>query len=563
MAVAGKVGRVSDPVYGFIGITDIERTILDQRIAQRLRYISQAGLAHLVFPEVRTSRFSHSLGAMHLASRFLTACLMNADPATRDIVCDAIKRSVRATLGAFPGPYEVGEGLAEHILEAHTHCQTDAGRYVLFAEQAVRLAALFHDIGHLPFSHDFEVAIEDYSASFHDASGKATIRPLVVQQAGRTKLHERLGYNVASLLLQELSADPGIAEAHPGLNHIFRYAFAILTAVPTPDPASNQAAIQWLHSLLSGDLDVDRCDYLLRDGRNYGFEFAPYNLPRLLDNLVVASDGRTFTTCVRPQGVGALESYLLSRFRSYQYGVRHHKVAQVGVALQFCMFRLLQDVSNHSVQQFIADLSELASIDASAGIDPAIRRKLLNSFANYDDNWWMLVMRAALVAQPDDPWLGLVCWRTRAVRSLWKRLTDFGALLIELEASGKDSGVLTHGAVEDPLVAIWNWALPNQNDADALKPWEEVRNALRKDGTLLVRHYFSPFEVDAKTGKSHLNVCAGDGRLIPVSELSPLIRALGNAWMGDVQVHAFAAAGSSSTPIVVLEQLAAVMGEGA
>jgi uncharacterized protein len=61
--------RVVDPVHGYISLTPIEQPLIDSRAAQRLRYVGQAGLAHLVYPDLRTSRFVHSLGAMHLASR--------------------------------------------------------------------------------------------------------------------------------------------------------------------------------------------------------------------------------------------------------------------------------------------------------------------------------------------------------------------------------------------------------------------------------------------------------------------------------------------------------------
>ena len=125
-----------------------------------------------------------------------------------------------------------------------------------------------------------------------------------------------------------MTASPGDDSTGGSIGHLFNLAFTILTSVPTPDPTTEQAAIQWLHSLMSGDLDVDRCDYLLRDGRNYGFEFATYNLPRLLDNLVVASRDQSFVLAVRPQGISSLESFLLARFRSYQYRARQHKVAQ-------------------------------------------------------------------------------------------------------------------------------------------------------------------------------------------------------------------------------------------
>src|SRR5918996_5097785 len=66
-------GRIADPVHGYVDFTGIERVILDHPVSQRLRHVMQNGLACLVFPEAVTSRLSHSLGAMHLASRFLAA----------------------------------------------------------------------------------------------------------------------------------------------------------------------------------------------------------------------------------------------------------------------------------------------------------------------------------------------------------------------------------------------------------------------------------------------------------------------------------------------------------
>src|SRR5579859_1702310 len=76
-----KTGRpfvVRDPVHGYLSVAAHERLVVDTPITQRLRRIGQTGLAEMVFPEAKTSRFVHSLGAMHLASRFVTAALENA-----------------------------------------------------------------------------------------------------------------------------------------------------------------------------------------------------------------------------------------------------------------------------------------------------------------------------------------------------------------------------------------------------------------------------------------------------------------------------------------------------
>src|SRR5438309_10026057 len=69
---------IKDPVHGYLEVAAHERIVVDHPITQRLRRITQTGLAEFVFPEARTSRFAHSLGAMHLASRFIVNCLVNA-----------------------------------------------------------------------------------------------------------------------------------------------------------------------------------------------------------------------------------------------------------------------------------------------------------------------------------------------------------------------------------------------------------------------------------------------------------------------------------------------------
>ena len=72
-----------DPVHGYLSVAAHERLVVDAPITQRLRRVGQTGLAEMVFPEAKTSRFVHSLGAMHLASRFVVTALENS---TKDVL---------------------------------------------------------------------------------------------------------------------------------------------------------------------------------------------------------------------------------------------------------------------------------------------------------------------------------------------------------------------------------------------------------------------------------------------------------------------------------------------
>jgi HD superfamily phosphohydrolase len=100
---------INDPVYGFISIpTELVFDLIEHPYFQRLRYIKQLGMTHLVYPGALHSRFHHALGAMHLMSLALNT------------LCDK------------------GQNLTSE------------------EEEAVMIAILLHDIGHGPFSHALE-----------------------------------------------------------------------------------------------------------------------------------------------------------------------------------------------------------------------------------------------------------------------------------------------------------------------------------------------------------------------------------------------------------------------
>ncbi|SEA94496.1 HD domain-containing protein [Pedobacter hartonius] len=100
---------INDPVYGFINIpSELIFDLISHPFFQRLRYIKQLGMTHLVYPGALHTRFHHALGAMHLMS------------------------------------------LAIEILRSKGHDITKT------EEEAATVAILLHDIGHGPFSHALE-----------------------------------------------------------------------------------------------------------------------------------------------------------------------------------------------------------------------------------------------------------------------------------------------------------------------------------------------------------------------------------------------------------------------
>lgn len=103
---------INDPVYGFISIpTELVFDLIEHPYFQRLRYIKQLGMTHLVYPGALHTRFHHALGAMHLMKMTIETLRSKGHEITAD------------------------------------------------EDEAVTIAILLHDIGHGPFSHALEHTI--------------------------------------------------------------------------------------------------------------------------------------------------------------------------------------------------------------------------------------------------------------------------------------------------------------------------------------------------------------------------------------------------------------------
>jgi hypothetical protein len=118
---------IRDPIHGYIGINEVEKKIIDLWPVQRQRGIKQLSIASIVYPGGDHTRFSHALGAMHVAG----------------LIADALKRSVEISDEEW---------------------------------QLLRLAGLLHDIGHGPFSHSFEEVLVKHRGLNHEQMGKEVVK---------------------------------------------------------------------------------------------------------------------------------------------------------------------------------------------------------------------------------------------------------------------------------------------------------------------------------------------------------------------------------------------------
>ncbi|OLZ40541.1 phosphohydrolase [Natrinema saccharevitans] len=223
---------IKDSVHDHIRVDGVARDLLDTPALQRLRRINQLGTVSLVYPSANHTRFEHSLGVYHLA-------------------CEALEQ-----LGI-------------------------EGREA----QRVHAAAMLHDVGHGPFSHNLESLTHRRTGRYHD------------------DVHDLLADGEVGEVLRSHGLEPDrVADLVAGEGRFGQ--------------------------LVSGELDVDRMDYLVRDAHHTGVPYGTIDHGRLVRELTFA-DGEL----VLAEGnVQTAESLLVAR-ALMNPTVYSHSVARIGKAM--------------------------------------------------------------------------------------------------------------------------------------------------------------------------------------------------------------------------------------
>lgn len=175
-------------------------------------------------------------------------------------------------------------------------------------------AALLHDLGHGPFSHLFEDVLP--GARSHESWTMEVLRD------PSTDVHRALE-----------ALEAGMADR-------------------VADLLSGVHRLGWLCPTLSGTLDVDRCDYLLRDSHMTGVAYGRYDLDWLLRALAFAcvdeahgggARGTWVLAIEGRKGLPPIEAYFLARHYMYQQ-VYHHKATRAAECLIRAMFVRLAEL---------------------------------------------------------------------------------------------------------------------------------------------------------------------------------------------------------------------------
>lgn len=319
---------INDPVYGFITIpSEVIFDLISHPYFQRLRYIKQLGMTHLVYPGALHTRFHHALGAMHLM------------------------------------------GLAIDVLRGKGH---DISKE---EEESAKIAILLHDIGHGPFSHALEHAL--VTGVRHEDISMMMMEKLDVEFEG--KLTQAIG--------------------------IFK----------------GEYHKSFLTQLVSGQLDLDRMDYLNRDSFFTGVSEGVISFDRIIKMINVLDDNLV----IEEKGIYSIENFLISRRLMY-WQVYLHKTVIAGEQLLVQILKRAKQLSAAGHLMFATPALEHFLNHEVSG-DEFFKSEIhLVQFSRLDDQ---------------DIFASVKAWREhpdRILATLCKMLTDRNLYKVEITTEAPD-----------------------------------------------------------------------------------------------------------------------------
>ncbi len=197
-------------------------------------------------------------------------------------------------------------------------------------------AALLHDLGHGPFSHLFEEVLP------HAKHHEQWTQEILLDPA--TEVHG---------VLESISA--GMSERVAGL-------------------LSGNYRLGYLSQSVSGTLDVDRADYLLRDSHMTGVRYGLYDLDWLLQALTFACVNDQWVLAIQgPKGLPPAESFFLGRHFMHQQ-VYHHKTTRAADALVRSIFiRVSELISDGNPPDPLLPAFRAAALGESLNLEEYLR----------------------------------------------------------------------------------------------------------------------------------------------------------------------------------------------
>lgn len=312
--------KIFDSVHGFVPFDEFEKELIDSLPFQRLHYIHQLGMSYLVYPGANQTRFEHSVGVMALATQMF----------------EKICKSVRP--------------------DAFHFVPRKGSSDYLYWRRVLRMAALCHDLGHLPFSH---VAENDILGEQGHENWTLRIIDSPYLKNVWDKLRNEPAY-LEDLTDRDIVQDiKKIAIGESKYKKIQSISFSPWERI--------------ISQILSGDFfGADRIDYLLRDAKSTGVAYGLFDYQQFIECLRILPSADfgadEMELGIDENGLEACEALLLARHFMHRRVYQYSSVKAYNFHLRRFLVENFPASSLYSVEDFLnlSDPEVVCSIHRAA-----------------------------------------------------------------------------------------------------------------------------------------------------------------------------------------------------
>lgn len=477
-----KMRQVTDNIHGTIYLSDLESELISTPYFYRLHDIYQNSTVYMTFPSNRTKRYEHSLGTMALASRIVYSSVINADEQTRSRLFNKLKSyscEIAKSVLEKGDPYKLyftnnetdidgffdtfQDELDENFILKCIQDAIKSGEFLNSALdyhqyypveglapeegnkieniyfyrcllQAIRIVALFHDVGHPPYSHIIEDALSELYETIENGSPdnwkpkkvekfKKCLSPFFSKESGQAykcrrlfsnsslldaKPHERIGLSLLDQAINDVIpsevANVVSSEVEPRIKlaHILYYitvvefTFAILV--------EKDINFKSFHKIVDGIIDADRLDYIVRDSQNSGVDWGVIPYERIINSAKLFSltadnlgnrlpEDKIPFVIAYPQKISDdIEDLLLVRYKIFARINFHHRCMKTAMALQAAVKELAIDYLSNDDSKCISN--EISTLWLAH--DDRVGNKKIR-IIQWNDSWLISVLHKALV----------------------------------------------------------------------------------------------------------------------------------------------------------------------
>ena len=422
---------IADTVHKTILLSIYEKEVISTQIFNRLHNISQNSTAYMTFPTNRTKRFEHSVGTMKLCGDIFYFSINNSEDDTIKNYLDDFKNSLidnvvdKVILNKESDKYRLmlGDKNVNEKKLKNLNLNVKSVFYnnfipnnisqeyrilYLIMFQAVRISGLLHDIGHPPFSHISENAINSVYKKI--VSNGTEIKEFVGNRKkvefvecfskytlnGDSQLHENMGKIMTLKMISDLLYSDISWCSNKSFDEKYFKILVFETVKCIFD--ENNSCFKTLHRIIDGIIDGDRLDYVCRDITNSGISGSAIEYDRLISSMKLFYEEEhneyVFVTDVKT--INTVEEFFFKRWNLYKNIIYHHRVIKTDCLLQNCIENVIldyfdknEDESNQLEYVLPYDISGLwKAIDIAHS-----NTSYFNALIQWDDYWLFTILK--------------------------------------------------------------------------------------------------------------------------------------------------------------------------